>query len=287
MLQNVIPRTHPGNVGDVIKWSNGHKYEKTKNGKWKLILSQPLKRKILKLYKTSTLRQVADEVGISMSTVQGVVNEEGASKGKADLIHSTKEKLLVNKRKIFSLYKKGKSLQEIADLLEIRDYAHIRKVVEAELELRDPKERAALFIKKAIDKGTAGCVKAHNASLSRASKLRFTSYEDYYYHARTITNSVIHAWSRVIDPKSKRSPDYHVDHQLSIFDGWHEYSESKNKYVKRTKPVPLKLLVHPANLKLMPGKTNMTKHSRSHLTLDQLQSKINSFEKQYGNPFPF
>jgi hypothetical protein len=287
MLQNVIPRTYPGNVGDTVKWKNGYSYTKSKNGKWALIIPDRLKKKVVRLYKNQTFRDISEEVGLSMSTVQAIVNEEGVSKGKADLIKHHKQIVQKNRQKIIRMYvKDSASIQEITECVALRDPLHVKNVLQEEgIALRSTSERVNLAFQRSLELGTANCVKRNQESLRNAFRKTFTTQSSYKYAVRKVTESVLVVWGDLIDTKSLRSYDHHVDHQLSLFDGWNIYSQAKNRYVKRSPIVPLHIICHPANLKLMPCTTNMKKNSTSHLSLEELLLKIKHFEKKHGKVF--
>jgi hypothetical protein len=97
-------------------------------------------------------------------------------------------------------------------------------------------------------------------------------FKSYGYYVRKLTGYVFRAYSDIIDPKGLRSREFHVDHRLSIHSG----------YTKFPLPVPLNVLCHPANLKVIAGKDNISKNYRSSITLRKLKSQIREFDQKFG-----
>lgn len=94
----------------------------------------------------------------------------------------------------------------------------------------------------------------------------------YKIYANKITGYVYRAYKAILDPKGLRDITHHLDHNLSKHDG----------YSKFTEPVPLSILCHPANLRIIKGADNLSKNQKSHITLKQLKARIKKFEIKYG-----
>lgn len=109
-------------------------------------------------------------------------------------------------------------------------------------------------------------------TLERLKGSDINNHRAYNCIANRITSYMAKAYSEVLDPKGVRSRDFHLDHQLSKYDGYSRYS----------KPVPLTILCHPANLKLLPGADNIRKNKASSISLPQLRKRILKFERRHG-----
>lgn len=90
--------------------------------------------------------------------------------------------------------------------------------------------------------------------------------------AYVVTNHVYRRYKHILDPKGKRGPDFHLDHMLSIIDGFRRFKA----------PLSLDVLCHPANLKIKTRKSNASKQHRSTLTLAKLKQSIKTFESKHG-----
>jgi hypothetical protein len=73
----------------------------------------------------------------------------------------------------------------------------------------------------------------------------------------------------IVDPKSLRSNEFHIDHRLSILDGISNWVDPK-------------IIAHPANLCILTQKENLSKSGKSSISLDCLLKDINRFELRYG-----
>lgn len=285
-LQNVIPRTS-GQVGDIVEHSNGYRYEKSKNGKWKLLINRKLEKKILSLYrKGDTLRTVAKDIGIALSTAQGVINRNGLNCGKGARAKSDREILEKNKRKIISLYRSNWSFEQLAERYGILNYRVVGALIANEGIQRSKGEEGRRSIRLSYERGTSAARRKHAAAkATHSNRKSFTSFREYDRCARKLTNVILSDYAQIIDPKGIRSVETHVDHQYSIHSGWYRFSESRQEYVKRKRIVPLRVISHPANLKIMPSIENAVKGHRCAIDEDQLYRRIEKFELKHGRVF--
>ena len=83
------------------------------------------------------------------------------------------------------------------------------------------------------------------------------SRKQYTAAVRHRTNLVYGEFKYILDPDNKRSRDYVLDHVYSVFDGF-------------TNEVPINVLCHHTNLKLIHKTDNSSKNCRSDKTIEQL-----------------
>ena len=98
------------------------------------------------------------------------------------------------------------------------------------------------------------------------------SRQEYGSSAHLVTSKIYNRYRHIVDPKGKRGTRYHLDHILSISDG----------YSKFDAPLSLRELCHPANLAIITATKNCSKSKKSGHTILQLRRKIQQFEKCYG-----
>lgn len=116
---------------------------------------------------------------------------------------------------------------------------------------RTPEQRAATRLKNMttrIARGTS--VPEHDPTV-------FSSKKAYTRRVRQLTNLNV----RALDLFPGRSIGLHVDHKVSILQGY------------RDKVLP-SVIAHPLNLQLLPASANSKKNSRSSMTLQELHSLI-------------
>lgn len=91
---------------------------------------------------------------------------------------------------------------------------------------------------------------------------------------RRLASHVYKRYRTIIDPAGllDTGPEYHLDHILSIRDGFIRYPE----------PLDIRLLNHPANLQVLPAKLNVEKNATSWLTRKELKHAARKFEIKYG-----
>jgi hypothetical protein len=124
----------------------------------------------------------------------------------------------------------------------------------------------------------AGVVRARN-ELSTARKVDnllqgadSSAWSVYNRMSRIITGFVIRAYRDILDPRGLHGVDFHIDHMLSKYDA----------FSKHVRPVDLRIVCHPANLRLVGATTNLSKNKKSSLSLSKLKSRIKKFELRHG-----
>lgn len=65
-----------------------------------------------------------------------------------------------------------------------------------------------------------------------------------------------------------------IDHKFSVHDGYFKLNKTTLEYERRTVLVPVSIIAHPANLHLIPDRTNRMKGSSSWLTLKELTHTV-------------
>lgn len=112
------------------------------------------------------------------------------------------------------------------------------------------------------------------AADTRIKKVMQVNREDkpYFYtykqKAHALTRLVYKKYKHLINPQNlKRSKEgYHLDHIVSLADGFRNGT-------------PLYIITHPANLRIIPAKENVSKNSKSDMTLDELFKRIETYEQ--------
>lgn len=108
-------------------------------------------------------------------------------------------------------------------------------------------------------------------------KKRLSVAHFYWSASYKITQMVFRHYSELIDQKGLKhiGSGYSIDHRLSRHDGFNKYKEI----------VPLKIMNHPCNLKILSREENSIKGKTSSITLTKLKENIRRFNKKYGDPF--
>jgi hypothetical protein len=92
-----------------------------------------------------------------------------------------------------------------------------------------------------------------------------SDFDRYSTEVRTLTNESVKLYSHLIS--GDKSKDNHLDHIMSIYDGFKE-------------SVSPKIISHYSNLRYINKKENLRKNKQSHQTLQELQEKYYAFEKE-------
>lgn len=65
-----------------------------------------------------------------------------------------------------------------------------------------------------------------------------------------------------------------VDHVFSIHNGYYKLNKKTLEYERRPQPVPVCIMAHPANLQVLPGRTNRIKGTNSWISLKDLKTAV-------------
>jgi hypothetical protein len=95
-----------------------------------------------------------------------------------------------------------------------------------------------------------------------------TGYKTYNYQARRLTYFVFNRHKEFF--KKPRSLDWHLDNQFSIYNG----------FTHATGQLDLRLVCHPANLKIISQRQNNIKNRHSAFSLTVLKKKIKEWEEK-------
>lgn len=274
---------------------------------WKIYIHADVQRptekdkaNIIRLYNSGlSCRKVCHQCGWSGPIVERVVREAGITR------HRKTSKKEIAQAK--SMYKKGESLKDITRALgrtglvkhlvksglhivgEVKDWkddvnwkkakqfylsgkslknSGIRWRVIVELKIRFPdidqqrqKARKDSYINKLLEK--------RNWTLDQVVS--------YKRRVRNVSAKIIRKHLTHLDPKKLRSREYHIDHKLSVH-------AAAFKYVK---PLPLRIVCHPANMCLVKRQDNLLKSDSSSITKGELIKSIRVFNAKYGDPFKY
>lgn len=109
------------------------------------------------------------------------------------------------------------------------------------------------------------------ANVRRAAALGLTLHKEF---GRGGTNSAHKRFKEEYADVRDRLEGYSIDHKFSIHDGYFVLDKATLYYKKRKKPVPVHIMVHPANLQVIPDRTNRMKGSSSWQTLSELKEAV-------------
>lgn len=160
-------------------------------------------------------------------------------------------------KKIVAQYAKGSGCSELGRDFN-RSPTSITKILRAEgVKIRSVS--ATLMLKNDVKK-------------RQLHRSRDMTFKQYGYECRLLTNRTWLKYRRRLDPKRRRGQtSYHLDHKLSIYDGYYRYKDI----------VPPKAMSHVANLRMLPHSENHRKYSSSSISRRQLLLQVK------GNPAAF
>lgn len=269
-----IPSRNVGSVGDKVKF-RGRVFHKAGNGKWGIFLSDEVKAEVLRLYSDEglTLRAVAarlsdDAYTFPMRYVQDIVNENKRMRSH----YGARDKKVVfldtQKKTIFDLFNnEGFSITDLGYVLGVGRGAvaslfnRYRRKHKAG---RRPSEERVNWSRRM----STQMVRTWNSILSEDAQQ--CTYDEYVRRVRRLTELVYRVY-RQLDV-SERAHCQHLDHVLSIHDGYWERSRGRN--VKRTTVVPFSLIAHPKNLRLVDREVNLEKGDKSLHSPEELKRKV-------------
>lgn len=221
----------------------------------------------LRLYQTGkSLRAASDECGVSVGALHKAAIETGVIRKKGHIQQQCFAQ-------VKGLYKTH-SADEISKMLGIPKGRVYQSLVANGVEIRSKSDA----FKLAVEKGTH--VSASRGVNTLKDLLR-KSVEDmpwpeYKVIAVKITAAIVRQHGEQIQgyKKERKYPDWHVDHQLSVYNGYFVWSDKYQCFERRIKPVPFTILCHVRNLRIVRSSTNAVKHKSSTLTLSELKKRI-------------
>lgn len=177
----------------------------------------------------------------------------------ASSLPSTREKVIktvVEKYGVENVFQSDK-IKEIIKETNIEKYG-----VENPMQNEDMKKKFSdiIFSKHGVLWTTLIPEKIEKTLLTKQLNARKTKKDKelYYYEVWNNTNKNFKEFYYQINPeKLPRNFDYHLDHIMSIYEGF------KNN-------IPVYIISHPNNLRLIPRLENISKGCRSHITIDEI-----------------
>lgn len=291
-----------GRVGDTKKVGS-FTYTKSSNGKWLLCRDKELKKVLTNLYSEQglTLRKITEQTGIPHSSLQQAINHFDLMRKKKPMSDEDANAFCVkNKKLLLSMYlEKHMTPQEISEVvaektkLPFKFYMLHRFF--SELGILKTHSEA---IHGAISRGTFAEPKKRGENLFAKhaitsweyhldKSLSGLTFEQYKRLVHRFTYMVVSRYPDLFDHGTHRldreCKDIQLDHQFSKASGYYEYNGKE--YVPRKTPVPLDVMCHPCNLKLMSTRSNGIKSSSNHIELDELRDNIKRFTKKHGDIF--
>lgn len=271
-------------------------FEKSANGKWGIVKDKYFLSVVNRFYHKDNLnmRQTAEKLSalvgmkLSHSVVQSALVELGSWRSHYESGARQRKVFNANLESILKLYKSGEPWQYIADRFGIT-----ATFVDTELRSLGYKTLESKRLANANRKSwrQENGVK-HGLFIQSVEKMLSLdiskmSMDKYRRTIIRFTNCVLNQFGHIVDPKGLRSKDYHVDHKLSVFDGYFDrLSPDGESRVAKVEKIPLRLMCHPANFEILDAKANMSiKRNRSSVTVAQLKREIKKFNQEYGDPF--
>ncbi len=99
-----------------------------------------------------------------------------------------------------------------------------------------------------------------------------TNFKHYKYYCRWWTTKTYEEYKWYVDPENLKSLDFHVDHRISVKDGFNN-------------GIPWQLLCHPCNLEVLPSIDNIRKSAASSISLKSLFKEIKEFRAEHGDVY--
>lgn len=197
-------------------------------------------------HKGETTVQIARLYSCSYATIRRVLVEEGVfcpEVGPVNKIHFDD----LQQNKILALYDSGMSANKISKIMECSDSVILKFLQSKNIDTKD---------------------------YGRGKPKQAVPWKGFRKTCRSLTYRIYRIYKHLIDPDcdTKKYPEYHVDHKLSISNG-----------------IDLGLtvfdLAHPVNLQLLTSLDNTRKYNKSSWTKRDLLSSIKSWNKVHGDPF--
>lgn len=250
------------------------------------------KSEALRMYveEKQSLRAIAKHFGCSHGAVQNLMESEGVIRKKTsqrfDRFEGEWKKVFPLKKyesRILKLYQKPMTCEEVSAIIGNGCLpCHVEKVAKKHKVGRSRAE--CVQIAKEKGRHASQVFSAKLVKYRLGLDLSDLTYYDYTYHARRLTDTILSKYRKVLKTHKRRMGKWHFDHMFSIFDGYYKLTPEK-EFVKRSKPMPLRYLCHPANLNLVPAIYNSYKGGASDITFSELKSRIEEFESKHGKVF--
>jgi len=218
-----------------------------------------------KLYvdEKKSLRYIANYFGCSLGPVQQLVKKNGWMREKSEFVKDRngfwKKVTKINRdtaKKIIKARRDyGLNYVELATIFDI-PREKLREFLKSKKLTLSPKECS----KKAGEFRTQRAIDYyHNLKVS-------DTYENYRHEATKLAIIMCSHY------KKQNKKGFEIDHKLSVRDGFNL-------------KIPIKIISHPANLRIVTKRSNQLKGSKSIITYERLKRDIQKFNKTYGNPY--
>jgi hypothetical protein len=281
----VIPNRGEGCVGDLIKVGK-RTYLKAPNGKWGIVVDCSLVADIRRCYvdQHMTLRETAGAISdeyrlLPSSLVQQVCNQNGWMRSHYGRKEQSQTYLRKHKKPIKTLFTDyGLHLKDIAFITGVgvdtlskfmRDYLGLSESTGRRVD-RLRREQSRLQLSRLSGQQ----MKTWNSLLELDVDL--LSFKEYKRAVRQLSDLVYRAYC--LDNHRKRSLSTHIDHIVSIHDGYWKIKDGCR--VRRDSVVPLQYMCHTNNLRLLSSEANLLKGDNSDMSIKALKSKVNGSYQQ-------
>ena len=284
-ILNVISRDE-GCVGDIRKVGK-FTYVKARNGKWGLVYDKPVLKLLRDLHIDGlTNVQIAQHTGIPRPRVTKVLRELGLVRhldraekvAKSMRIHSDKNL----EAEVLRLYRERHfPCWLIAQVLDI-GYRPVYNLVRSTVGIRTVAQASESHVRRTgVSKGYT----QHKNAIEKNLKRSLKTFKEYTRAVRALTYVLMYDYQRLVDPDGLKSHQWHADHQFSIYLGFYRFSKRLNSYVPRTRPIPLQVICHPANLKIISASENAVKGHAAAVSYGKLLRRIEEFDSLFGPVF--
>ncbi len=279
-----FPEDRAGSIGDRFSIrtpiSGTRVYEKSRNGRWGLVITSGLREQILRLYGMGiSLQRVRDLLlmpghpSFSHTTIKQVVDEAESMRGKG--IGPAREAYVQkNLHTLRTLRRQGVTIEELCISLNLESQQLGTLSSTCRRPGRPNRSADALLLSSTE-------YESWNSALEL--DLSETSFVQYKSAVRTISEFVM---SRT-GCAERRSRSRHVDHKLSIFHGYFTEdsvpsprSDGSTVKTPRGSPIPLAVMCHPSNLRIVDSVDNCTKNFESLLTEFRLRNLVSQSDFQ-------
>jgi len=286
-----LPDVRSTEVGTRVLWGK-RVYEKFKNGRWGFALTPDLLKQVEQLYceQGCNLREVAatlslpDHPAISHSQIQKICNQQGWMRSHYGRVDSQIDFLTRNASALKKAHLRyGLTVGELAIALNIvSGVLGNFFVTELGIAPKDGHSNASRVREKYGNVLTPPQRDSWNRFLSL--DVNDLSFSEYQSAVRKFSDLV--ALRYRLDKNHVRSMAYHVDHRVSKFYGyWTSASDRKYTFgnieptqIKRSQVLPLEVICHPVNLRIVDSHTNCVKNHKSELTVKKLKALVENHE---------
>lgn len=172
---------------------------------------------------------------------------------------------------ILALYKEGYTISHISDRYNFLSRGPVKRILLKYGVRVRPSESASIAYRRMIGTDSTGYMTPVN--MDTVSRERFRS------HVKVLTSFMLATYSKQINPKGLSFGTVnHLDHCYSIHQTFHNPAKLKN-------PINIWELCHPANLRVITAKENMTKHKKILFSAKELRRRIDVWNMTYWDPY--